>query len=67
MKLTTSKNANLNYLSKIVKIESFKPHPNADRLKLAIVDGCVISVSIDTKEGLFVYFQLECKINHNYF
>ncbi len=66
MKLTTSKNANLNYLSKIVKIESFKPHPNADRLKLAIVDGCVISTSIDTKEGIFVYFPLECQINHDY-
>lgn len=39
MKLTRSKDCNPNYLAKIVQIDSFRPHPNAERLKLATVDG----------------------------
>lgn len=66
MKLTKSKNSNPNYLAKIVKVESFTPHPNADRLKLATVDGCVISVSKDTEPGIFIYFPVECQINQEY-
>lgn len=66
MKLSISKNANPNYLAKIVEISDFKPHPNADRLKLATVDGCVISTSIDTQPGIFIYFPLECQINQEY-
>ena len=66
MKLSISKNANPNYLAKIVEISDFKPHPNADRLKLATVDGCIVSVSIDTQPGIFIYFPLECQINQEY-
>ena len=66
MKLSISKNANPNYLAKIVKISDFKPHPNADGLKLATVDGCVISTSIDTQPGIFIYFPLECQIAQSY-
>lgn len=54
-----------NYLAKVVKISRLEPHPNADRLQIAIVDYQRIIVSVDTKIGdLYVYFPLECKINH---
>lgn len=33
MKLTISKNANINYLARIVQVDTFHPHPNADKLK----------------------------------
>lgn len=64
MKLTTSKDANINYLAKIVKLEdsNFSPHPNADRLKLIHLYGNTISTSIDTEPGYYVYFPVECVI-----
>lgn len=66
MKLIKSKDCNPNYLAKIVQIDSFRPHPNADKLKLCTVDGCVISTSIDSLEGIYVYFPVECVINSNF-
>lgn len=66
MKLSVSKKANVNYLAKIVQIDSFRPHPNAERLKLATVDGYIISTSIDSAEGIYVYFPVECVINPDF-
>lgn len=63
MKLSISKDANINYLAKIVKIDSFKPHPNANKLKLATVDGYIIAISSDYKEGIYIYFPTECTID----
>ena len=37
-----SKNANPNYLAKIIKISNVRKHPNADRLEIITVDGCNI-------------------------
>ena len=41
MKLIKSKNANVNYLAKVVRIENFKPHtdPEVTRLKCCVIDG----------------------------
>ena len=36
MKLTISKNANINYLARIVQVDTFHPHPNADRGEIDI-------------------------------
>lgn len=66
MKLTRSKDCNPNYLAKIVQIDLFRPHPNAERLKLATVDGYIISTSIDSAEGIYVYFPVECVINSDF-
>lgn len=63
MKLSISKDANVNYLAKIVKVDSFKPHPNANKLKLATVDGYIIAISSDYKEGIYIYFPTECTID----
>lgn len=52
MKLTISKNANINYLARIVQVDTFHPHPNADKLKLCTVEGYIISTGIDSVEGI---------------
>lgn len=41
MKLTKSENAEVNYLAKIVDIQSFRPHSNPEvtRLKCCTIDG----------------------------
>ena len=65
MNLGKSKNANVNYLAKIVNIKEFQPHPKptVERLKCAIVDGFTILVGIDSDPGLYVYFPAGCQIN----
>lgn len=65
MKLATTKNANLNYLAKIVKIENFTPHPDPEttRLKVAHIDGFNLVVGIDSQPGIYVYFPTSCEIN----
>lgn len=65
MKLQKSKSANINYLSKIVLIDKFLPHPNPEytKLKRAIVDGFSIIVSTDMENGFYVYFPALSQIN----
>lgn len=65
MKLTKSKNANVNYLAKIVDIQSFRPHSNPEvtRLKCCTIDGFNIITGIDSQPGLYVYFPTACCIN----
>ena len=64
--LSTSKDANKNYLAKIVNIEEFKNHPNADRLKMAIVDYQNVITGIDSNPGLYVFFPLESELNKGF-
>ena len=54
---------NINYLARIVQVDTFHPHPNADKLKLCTVEGYIISTGIDSVEGIYVYFPVECVIN----
>ena len=65
MKLQISKNANVNYLSKIVDIQEFVKHPDpkVERIKCAVVDGFIITVGIDSEPGLYVYFPVLSQIN----
>lgn len=67
MKLQISKNANINYLSKIVEIKEFIKHPDpkVERIKCAVVDGFIITVGIDSEPGLYVYFPVLSQINTN--
>lgn len=64
MKLTISKEANINYLAKIVSIKKgdFSSHPNANKLKLVNVQGNIISTSIDAQPGTYIYFPTESVI-----
>ena len=49
--LSISKDANKNYLVKVVKIDQLKKHPNADRLQVAVIDFQEVIVGMDTKIG----------------
>ena len=65
MKLTISKNADINYLAKLVHIDEFFPHPNPEvtRMKEAHIDGYKIAVGINENPGWFIYFPTMCQIN----
>ena len=68
MKLIKSKKANENYLSKIVKIDSFRKHndPEVQKLKCCTVDGFNIITGIDLEPGLYVYFPVLSQINNDF-
>lgn len=65
MKLIKSKNANVNYLAKIVEIKEFHKHsdPEVTKLKCCCIDGYNIITGIDSQPGLYVYFPTACCIN----
>ena len=68
MKLIKSKNANVNYLAKVVRIENFKSHtdPEVTRLKCCVIDGFNIICGIDSEPGLYIYFPTACCINPDF-
>ncbi len=68
MKLTKSKKANENYLSKIVNIQNFRAHSNPEvtKLKCCTIDGFNIITGIDSKPGLYVYFPALSCINGDF-
>ena len=65
MKLVKSKNCDINYLAKIVKLDVFEKHPDPEvtKLKIAVVDGYKVIVGIDSKPGFYVYFPALSQIN----
>lgn len=65
MELVKSKNANINYLAKIVDIQTFTPHPDPEttKLKCTHINGYNIVVGIDSEPGIYVYFPTSCEIN----
>lgn len=65
MRLVKSKNANVNYLAKIVNLKEFHNHPDPEvtKLKCVYVDGFNIIVGIDSKPGKYVYFPTSSTIN----
>lgn len=67
MKLQVGKNANVNYLSKVVDIQEFVKHPDpkVERLKCAVIDGFIITVGIDSEPGKYIYFPVLSQINPN--
>ena len=68
MKLSTSKKANVNYLAKIVNINTFHSHsdPEVTKLKCCTIDGYNIITGIDSNPGLYVYFPTACCINPDF-
>lgn len=62
--ISKSIDANENYLCKLVNITDFKPHPNADRLKIATIDFMDVITAIDNPEGSYIYFPVESRISH---
>lgn len=65
MQLIKSKNANVNYLAKVVEIKEFHKHsdPEVVKLKCCYIDGYNIITEIDSEPGLYIYFPTACCIN----
>ncbi|MDR1737701.1 MAG: hypothetical protein LBR66_02625 [Candidatus Symbiothrix sp.] len=67
IRLTLSKDHNPNYLCTVVKIETLRKHPNADRLQLAEVFGTDVIVDSSVQIGdIMLHFPIECCINEGY-
>ena len=65
LQLNISKNANINYLAKVVNITTFSKHPNPEvtRMKVAHIGGYSISVGINEPEGFYIYFPTMSQIH----
>jgi len=51
----------------VVKLENVRPHPNADRLKLATVLGTQVVVGLEAKDGdEMLYFDSNLRLSHDY-
>jgi len=65
MKLET-KLKDVNYRAKVVKLETLNDHPDADRLKVAVVDFQNIVVGSGTQVGdLYIFVPAEASINRD--
>lgn len=65
--VTISKEANENYLAKIIQLKGLRKHDNADRLQCISVDFQNVITGMDAKDGdVYVFFPLECKISKEY-
>jgi hypothetical protein len=64
--LIKSPNHNINYLASIVDVHSFRPHSNADRLKITTIYGNNVITGIAATEGVFCYFPLECALSKEF-
>jgi hypothetical protein len=62
-----SKEANPNYLAKIVELKNIKMHSNAHSLQTVDIDFQTVITGMNAKDGdIYVYFPLECKINEDF-
>lgn len=62
-KLTISKESNVNYLAKVVKLTNIRKHSNADRLQITTIDGNNVIVGLDTNVGdVGVFFPVESQL-----
>jgi len=53
-----------NYAARPITVKEVKPHPNADRLKIAVVNGEDVIVDLSVNVGdKVVLFPIECKIS----
>ena len=65
--LSISKDANKNYLAKVIRLPALQKHPNADRLQTAMIDFQNVILGPDAREGdLYVFFPLECEISSEF-
>lgn len=62
-----SEKHNPNYLAQIVEIKNLRPHENADRLQIAVIDFQDVITDMSAKEGdVMVFFPIECRINRSF-
>lgn len=67
MEISISKEANKNYLAKVVRLDNLQKHSNADKLQIAVIDFQNVITSLEAKEGdLYIYFPVESAINQEF-
>jgi hypothetical protein len=67
LELKISEKADLNYLAKIVKIDVIRPHSNADRLDVVIIDGNSVITQKGIQQGdIYLYFPPESAISEEF-
>jgi len=55
------------YKATVLKIKNVRPHPNADRVKLATCHGNQVVVGLDVEEGhMGVYFPCDGQLSHEF-
>lgn len=65
--LTTSKDANPNYLCKIVELKNVRQHSNAHSLQMVDIDFQRVITGMDAKDGdIYVYFPVESEISREF-
>lgn len=65
--ITISKNANTNYLCKVVELKGLHKHSNADRLQVVSIDFNNVITGMDAKDGdVYVFFPVESKISKDF-
>lgn len=65
--VTISKEANMNYLAKVVELKGIRKHNNADKLQIVSIDFQDVVTGMDAKDGdIYVYFPVECTINKDF-
>lgn len=52
--ISISKEANKNYLCKVVKLENLRKHSNADRLQVATIDFQDVIIGMDAKKRRYI-------------
>lgn len=64
MNYSLSKDVNINYTAKVVRLGESRKHQNADRLQIFSVDFNNVITDLSYKEGdIVIYFPVECQIN----
>ncbi len=67
MNISISKDANKNYLAKVVELKDLQKHANADRLQTVQIDFQTVITGLEAKDGdKYVFFPLECCINKEF-
>lgn len=63
-----SEKANENYLSKIIKIDNVRPHPNAEKLDIITIDGAnvIIAKGLIKVGDIMVYCATESSLNKDF-
>lgn len=62
--LTTRKDANPNYLARVVRLKGVRKHENADRLQCVDINFQTVITGLDAKDGdIYIFFPIESKIN----
>ena len=65
--LKKSENANVNYLTKIIKLVDIRKHVGADKLQCVTIDGNNVITGLSAQDGdLYVYFPTESALNSEY-